>query len=141
MRREYIVPQDSQRGGTEQFFNSGAYQKQTKNNNNSFFSPAFWTRVAEAIFFFAFFPLKCPRQRRHHEHYSQLSAVLLSAFKRKCRELSIEYLDSPEIGGVCEISSKEREGPPSFRLKAPHIYTRYKEYNNKSARQCNDAVL
>ena len=52
--------------------------------------------------------------------------MLLSAFKRKSRELSIEYLNSPELGRVCEISSKEREGPPSFRLKAPHIYTRYK---------------
>ena len=30
----------------------------------------------------------------------------------------------PKIGGVvCEISSKEHEGPSSLLLKAPHIYT------------------
>ena len=74
--------------------------------------------------------MRCPRQRRHHERYSEPSAALLSAFKRNCRELrSIECLNSPEIGGVCEMSGIEREGPPSFR-KAPHIYTRYKSYNN-----------
>ena len=29
----------------------------------------------------------------------------------------------PQIGGVCEISRKEREGPSTLRLKAPtHIY-------------------
>ena len=60
----------------------------------------------------------------------------MSAFKRNCRELSIEYLNSPEIDGVCEISSKEHEGPSSFRLKAPHSYARYKGYHNKSVRQC-----
>ena len=47
--------------------------------------------------------------------------MLLSGFKRNSRELSIEYLNSPELGGVCEVSSKEREGPPSFRLKC-HIF-------------------
>ena len=30
----------------------------------------------------------------------------------------------PKIGGgVCEISSKEHEGPSSLLLKAPHVYT------------------
>ena len=42
----------------------------------------------------------------------------MSAFKSKFRELSIEYFNMPEIGGVREISSKEREGPSSLRLKA-----------------------
>ena len=60
----------------------------------------------------------------------------MSEFNRYCQERSVEYFNLSEIGGVCEISSKEREGPSSFRLKAPHIYTRYKSYHNKSVRQC-----
>ena len=43
----------------------------------------------------------------------------MSAFKSKFRELSIEYFNMPEIGGVREISSKEREGPSSMRLEVP----------------------
>ena len=39
---------------------------------------------------------------------------------RNRRELSIGYFNLPKIGGVYEISSKERERP-SLRLKAPHI--------------------
>ena len=53
-----------------------------------------------------------------------ICAPLMSAIKRYCRELSIEYFNLPKIGGVCEIASKEHEGPSSLLLKAPHTYTR-----------------
>ena len=88
--------------------------------------PAFSTRapVRSYIFFSRFPPLKFPLQRHDRERYSWISAVLMSAFKMYCRELSIEYFNLPKIGGVCEISSKECEGPSSFRLKALHIHTR-----------------
>ena len=50
----------------------------------------------------------------------------------------MEYLDLPEIGGVCEISHKEREGASSLRLEAPHVlvHTLCKSYNTKWVRQC-----
>ena len=54
-----------------------------------------------------------------------MSAVLMIAFKSSCRELSIKYFSLPIMGGVCEISSKEREGPSSLRLKAPHTTYTY----------------
>ena len=64
-----------------------------------FFSRRFRRGWLKLSLFSRFSPLRCPRQRRHHERYSYPSAVLLSAFIRNCRELSIEYLNSPEIGG------------------------------------------
>ena len=64
--------------------------------------------------------MRCPLQRRDREGYSWISAVLMSAFKRY-RELFIEYFNLHNIGGVCEISGKEREGPSPLRLKAPHV--------------------
>ena len=52
--------------------------------------------------------------------YNWISVVVtMSAIKRYCRELSIEYFSLPKIGAVCEISSKERDGSSSLLLKAP----------------------
>ena len=66
--------------------------------------------------------------------------MLLIAFKWNSRELSKEYLNPPELGEVCEMLSKEREGSPSFRLKAPHIYTRYKSYFSKIKNRLGSAT-
>ena len=46
----------------------------------------------------------------------------MSAIKRYCRDLSIEYFSLPKIVGVCEISIEEHEGASSLMLKAPHRY-------------------
>ena len=71
---------------------------------------AFSTLVAVSyqVSILSCFPqVKCPLQRRNHERHSRLSAVLLSAIKTYCPELSIEYVSLPKIGGVCEISSND----------------------------------
>ena len=51
--------------------------------------------------------------------YSWVSVVLMSASKRYCRGLSIEYSSSPDIGAVCEISRKKHDRLSSLLLKAP----------------------
>ena len=62
-----------------------------------------------------------PLQRRNHERYSCISAVLMSAIEMYCRELSMEYFSLvPKVGGVCEIASKEHGGSSSLLLKAPY---------------------
>ena len=86
--------------------------------------PTFSARVAVAIIFSSLSPLRCRLQRRDRGRYSsRISVVLMSAFERYFRDLSIDYFNLPKIGGVYEISGKEREGPSSLLLKGPHIHT------------------
>ena len=102
-----------------------AHVKNIKNKKKSFtnFPGVFDAGGCIYHFFSRFPPARCLLQRRNHERYSWISAVLTSAIKRYCRELSIEYFSLPKIGGVCEISSKENEGYSSLLLKAPHMHT------------------
>ena len=70
--------------------------------------PAFSTRVAVAILFFAFVALGCPLQRRHHERYSQISAVLMSVLRSNCRELP--YNISTCLKSACCVSYQRVRG-------------------------------
>ena len=68
--------------------------------------------------------MKCPLQCRNHERYSWISAVLLSAIKRYCRELSIEYFSLLQIGRVREIPGiKQRARRIFFAAAESTIYT------------------
>ena len=51
--------------------------------------------------------------------YSWVSVVIMSAIKRYCRQLSIEYSSSPKLGAVGEMSSKEHDASSSLLLKEP----------------------
>ena len=92
---------------------SGAY----KRKSNIFL--AFSTPVAVSYYFFNVFPRQgvlC-NAATTGATYSWVSVAMMSATKRYCRELSIEYSSVSKIGAVCDISRKEHDGS-SFLLKA-----------------------
>ena len=81
------------------------------------------TRVAVGIIFFTFSPAEVPSATLEPQAlYLDLRRV--NERNQKVLSIAIHVFSLPKIGGVlCEISSKEHEGPPSVRLKAPYIHT------------------
>ena len=98
---------------------SGAYKQRNKKGNNSTYFPGVSKSVAvsyQVSFCSRFPPVRCPLQRRNHERYSWISAVLMNAIKRYRRELSTEYFSLlPKICGVCEI--------PGIKQRARRIFS------------------
>ena len=84
--------------------------------NYSVFFLAFSTRVAVAIIFFAFSPLRCPLQRRNRKRYGWISAVSMRATERYCSELSISY---------------------SACLKSAGYYVRYQAKSTRGLLRCS----
>ena len=91
--------------------------------NVQFFFLAFSTRVAVAIIFFTFSPAEVPSATPQPQAL-QLDLRRVNERNQKVLSRAIHVIFSlPKIGGVvCEISSKEHEGPSSLLLKAPHVY-------------------
>ena len=106
-----------------QFVYCGAYKKRNKKVENAKYFPSVFDAGGCSYQFITFSPVKRPLQRCNRDRYSWISAVLMSAIRRYCRELFIDCFSLPKISGVCEISRKEHEGPSSLLLKAPYRYT------------------
>ena len=84
--------------------------------------------MAVAIILFTFSPAEVPSatpQPHAQQLAQQLDLRRVNARNQKVLSRAIHVtFSSPKIGGVvCEISSKEHEGPSSLVLKAPHKYT------------------
>ena len=89
----------------------------------SFFFLAFSTRVAVAIIFFTFSPAEVSSATLQPQAL-QLDLRRVNKRIEKVLSRAIHGIFSlPKMGGVvCEISSKEHEGPSSLLLTAPHRY-------------------
>ena len=79
--------------------------------------------VAVAIIFFTFPPDEVPSATSQPQAL-QLDLRCVNERNQKVLSRAIHVIFSlPKVGGVvCEISSKEHEGPSSLLLKVPHIY-------------------
>ena len=79
--------------------------------------------MAVAIIFFTFPPDEVPSATSQPQAL-QLDLRCVNERNQKVLSRAIHVIFSlPKVGGVvCEISSKEHEGPSSLLLKAPHIY-------------------
>ena len=84
---------------------------------------AFSTQVAVAIIFCTFPPAEVPSAMPQPQ-VLQLDLRRVNKRNRKGLSRAIHVIFRlPKIGGViCEISSKEHEGPSSLLLTAPHVY-------------------
>ena len=85
--------------------------------NIRFFFLAFSTRVAVAIVFFTFSPAEVPSATPQPQAL-QLDVRRVNERYQKVLSRAIhEIFSLPKIGGVvCEISSREHEGPSSLLL-------------------------
>ena len=78
--------------------------------------------MAVAIILFTFSPAEVP-SATPQPHALQLDLHRVNERNQKVLSIAIHVFSLPKIGGVlCEISSKEHEGPSSLLLKALHIY-------------------
>ena len=109
---------------------------------------AFSTRVVVAIIFFTFPPAELPSATPQPQ-VLQLHLRPVNESNQKVLSRAIHVIFSlPKIDGVvCEISSKEHEGPSSLLLKAPHtkyIHTWYQScpcFRCTTITKCFTAVL
>ena len=89
-----------------------AHTKKGRKKEIKIFSWCFPLRWLLAILsFLRFSPVRCPLQRRNHEPYRWISAMLMSAIKRYYRELSKEYFSLPKVGelpGMGDIKQRAR---------------------------------
>ena len=109
-------------------------RRNKKGNIPKYFPGVFDAGGCQLSFFSRFSPMRCPLQRRNHErYYSWISAVLMSAIKRYCRELYPQNISACRLKSAgqvrYQVSSKEHDGSSSLLLKAPYMHTGYKKKN------------
>ena len=100
--------------------NSGVRKKRNKKKKKfNIFSWRFRLRWLLAINFFTFLPGEVPSATPQPRALQLDLRVLMSAIKRYCRELSIEYVSLlPQIGGVCEIPGIKQGARRTFFVAA-----------------------